>query len=193
MQMTRRTCLGFLGSSALGAFAVSPALAASTGFSQFNAWRYSFPSVDGGEIRLGDFQGKAVLVVNTASQCGYSGQFAGLEQIYQRYKDRGLVVLAVPSNDFGGQEPGGAAEIKETAEGEYHVTFPIAGKTVVKGETAHPFYKWTAELRPRDVPRWNFHKYLIGRDGNLAAVFNTATEPTEPKVITAIVEALGGA
>lgn len=191
MTMTRRTCLGFLGLAGLGAFAVSPALAATTEFSQLNAWRYSFPSVDGGEIRLADLQGKVILVVNTASQCGYSGQFAGLEQLYQRYRDRGLVVLAVPSNDFGGQEPGGAAEIKETAQGEYHVTFPIAGKSVVKGADAHPFYKWTAELRPRDVPRWNFHKYLIGRDGNLAAVFNTAVEPTDPKVIEAIVAALG--
>ena len=193
MQMTRRTCLGFLGSTALGAFAVSPALAAATEFSQLNAWRYSFPSVDGGEIRLGDFQGKVVLVVNTASQCGYSGQFAGLEQLYLRFGPRGLVVLAVPSNDFGGQEPGGANEIKATAEGEYHVTFPIAAKSVVKGEDAHPFYKWTAELRPRDVPRWNFHKYLIARDGHLAAVFNTAVEPNDPKVIAAIVAELGDA
>lgn len=191
MKMSRRSCLGALSFGALGTFAVSPALAATTEFSQINAWRYSFPSVDGGEIRLGDLKGKVVLVVNTASQCGYSGQFAGLEQLYQRYHARGLVVLAVPSNDFGGQEPGSATDIKATAQGEYHVTFPIAGKTVVKGEEAHPFYKWTADLRPRDTPRWNFHKYLIGRDGNLVGVFNTSTEPTDPRVIEAIVAALG--
>jgi glutathione peroxidase len=193
MNMTRRSCLGALSFGALGSFAVSPALAATTEFSQFNAWRYSFPSVDGGEIRLGDLKNKVVLVVNTASQCGYSGQFVGLEQLYLRYGPRGLVVLAIPSNDFGGQEPGGATEIKATAKGEYHVTFPIAAKTVVKGDDAHPFYKWTAELRPRDVPRWNFHKYLIARDGHLAAVFNTAVEPTAPKVIAAIVAELGDA
>ncbi len=191
MTMSRRSCLGALSFSFFGTFAVSPVLAATTGYSQFNAWRYSFPSVDGGEIRLGDFRGKPVLVVNTASQCGYSGQFVGLEKLHQRFGPRGLVVLAVPSNDFGGQEPGGASEIKATAEGEYRVTFPIAGKSVVKGEAAHPFYKWTAEQRPRDVPRWNFHKYLIDRDGNLAAAFNTATEPTDPRVISAILTALG--
>jgi len=92
----------------------------------------------------------------------------------------------VPSNDFGGQEPGGAADIKATANHVYGVTFPIAEKAVVKGASPHPFYKWAASERPLETPRWNFHKYLIGRDGHIAAVFATDIEPTDPRVIAAI-------
>jgi glutathione peroxidase len=95
-------------------------------------------------------------------------------------------MIGVPSNDFGGQEPGGATEIKQTANHIYGVTFPIAEKAIVKGAGAHPFYKWAASERPHDLPRWNFHKYLIGRDGHIAAVFATETEPTDPRVIVAI-------
>jgi glutathione peroxidase len=167
----------------------------STGFATemtaINAYRFSFPGLSGGEIKLSDFKGKPILIVNTASQCGFSGQLAGMEQLYTRFGPRGLVVIAVPSNDFGGQEPGGAEEIKATAMGEYHATFPITAKQVVKGADAHPFYQWTAQLKPSETPRWNFHKYLIGRDGRLAAIFPTATEPTDSRVISAIVAELG--
>jgi glutathione peroxidase len=100
------------------------------------------------------------------------------------------MMVGVPSNDFGGQEPGNAKEIAQTAQHEYGVTFPIAAKTVVKGASAHPFYKWVAEARPGDVPRWNFHKYLIGRDGYVADSFAEAVEPTDTRVKTALARAL---
>ena len=96
----------------------------------------------------------------------------------------------VPSNDFGGQEPGGATEIAETAQHQYGVTFPIAAKVVVKGPNAHPFYRWAAEARPNDVPRWNFHKYLVGRDGYIAEAFPSTIEPSDTRVMTAIGRAL---
>jgi glutathione peroxidase len=103
-----------------------------------------------------------------------------------------LFVLGVPSNDFGGQEPGGSSDIGKTAH-EYHVTFPLTEKVTVKGKDAHPFYRWAAIERPLDAPRWNFHKYLIGRDGHLKAGFTSAVEPDEPRVIAAIEKELASA
>ena len=154
--------------------------------SRLTAYAFSFAQLDGGEIRLADFAGKPILVVNTASLCGYTPQYAGLQELWARFHDRGLMIVGVPSNDFGGQEPGSAADIKETANHQYGVTFPLAAKAVVKGPLAHPFYKWAAAQRPLETPHWNFHKYLIGRDGRIAAVFPTQTEPTDAKVIAAI-------
>ena len=147
---------------------------------------FEFVSIDGDRLPLKAWKGNPVLVINTASFCGYTPQYEGMEALWRQYKDRGLVMLAVPSNDFGGQEPGGPVEINKTAHGEYGVSFPLAAKADVKGPSAHPFYKWAAHERPGDPPRWNFHKYLIGRDGLLAAVFPTQTEPTDPRVIAAI-------
>jgi glutathione peroxidase len=106
--------------------------------------------------------------------------------LWTRYRERGLLIVGVPSNDFGRQEPGGPAEISKTAHGEYGVTFPIAAKADVKGPAAHPFSNWAALERPGESARWNFHKYLIGRDGRIAAVFSTQIKPTEPRVIAAI-------
>jgi glutathione peroxidase len=154
--------------------------------SRLTAYAFSFAQLDGGEIRLADFAGKPILVVNTASLCGYTPQYAGLQELWARFHDRGLTIVGVPSNDFGGQEPGTVADIKETANHQYGVTFPLAAKAVVKGPAAHPFYKWAAAERPLETPRWNFHKYLIGRDGRIAAVFPTQTEPTDAKVVAAI-------
>jgi glutathione peroxidase len=186
MRFTRRHALALFA----GALA-TPAPAETPGMSHLTAYAFSFAALDGGDIRLAEFAGKPILVVNTASQCGFTPQYAGLQQLWTRYHDRGLMMIAVPSNDFGGQEPGGAADIKQTANHIYGVTFPIAEKAVVKGASAHPFYKWAASERPHDLPRWNFHKYLIGRDGHIAAVFATETEPTDPRVIAAIEKELG--
>ena len=157
---------------------------------RITAFAFSFSALDGGTIRLADHAGKPILVVNTASLCGYTPQYTGLQEVWTRFKDRGLLLVGVPSNDFGGQEPGGATEIAATAQQQYGVTFPIAAKAVVKGPSAHPFYKWAAEARPRDVPRWNFHKYLIGRDGYIADVFPESVEPGDTRVKTAIARAL---
>ena len=131
-----------------------------------------------------------IMVVNTASLCGYTPQYAGLEKLFEQFHDRGFTIIGVPSNDFGGQEPGGATEISATANHEYGVTFPLAAKVDVKGPNAHPFYKWAAEQRPRETPRWNFHKYLVGSDGYIAAVFPTETEPTDTRVIEAVARQL---
>ncbi len=181
MPTTRRNALVLLA----GAFAV-PAAAQTPAMSRLTAYAFTFKALDGGDVRLADFAGKPILVVNTASQCGFTPQYAGLQQLWTRYHDRGLMMIAVPSNDFGGQEPGGAADIRETANHTYGVTFPIAEKAVVKGANPSPFYKWAASERPLDVPRWNFHKYLIGRDGHIAAAFPSEVEPTNSRVIMAI-------
>ena len=154
------------------------------------AYAFSFPALAGGEIKLSDYAGRPMLVVNTASLCGFTPQYSGLQQLWTEFHDRGLMIVGVPSNDFGGQEPGGVTEIAETAQHQYGVTFPMAAKAVVKGPNAHPFYKWAAEARPRDVPRWNFHKYLIGRDGYLADAFPESIDPLDTRVKTAIARAL---
>lgn len=107
-------------------------------------------------------------------------------RLWARYRDRGLLIVGVPSNDFGGQEPGGASDIVQTASHQYGVTFPLAAKAVVKGADPHPFYKWALSERPLDAPRWNFHKYLVGRDGRIVAAFPSAVEPADPRVIAAI-------
>jgi glutathione peroxidase len=168
----------------------APALAHAQTMSRITAYAYSFPGLEGGNISLADYAGKPILVVNTASQCGYTPQFAGLQQLFARYHDRGLMIVAVPSNDFGGQEPGTPIEIMKTAHDEYGVTFPLAAKVEVKGKSPHPFYRWAAGERPLETPRWNFHKYLIGRDGHIAAVFPTDIEPMDARVIDAVVKQL---
>lgn len=186
--MMRRTLL-----FAIAGLAAAPrsAFAQAAPMSQVSAYAFRFEALSGGDIALADFAGRPILVVNTASQCGYTPQYSGLQALWGRYRDRGLVIIGVPSNDFGGQEPGGAAEIVKTAHDEYHVTFPLAAKAGVKGAGAHPFYRWAATERPRDTPRWNFHKYLIGRDGRLKAAFTSAVDPSDPSVIVAIETELG--
>jgi glutathione peroxidase len=163
---------------------------AQAAMSRITAYAFSFPALTGGDIRLADYAGRPLLVVNTASLCGFTPQYAGLQELWTQFHDRGLMIIGVPSNDFGAQEPGGATEIAETAQHQYGVTFPIAAKTIVRGTNAHPFYKWAADSRPKDVPRWNFHKYLIGRDGYIAEVFPETVEPSDTRVKTAIARAL---
>jgi glutathione peroxidase len=166
--------------------APTTALAQSPAMSRITAYAFSFAGLEGGDIRLSDYAGKPILVVNTASQCGYTPQFAGLQQLFARYHDQGLMIIGVPSNDFGGQEPGTPLDIMKTAHEDYGVHFPLAAKSEVRGKNPHPFYKWAASERPLETPRWNFHKYLIGRDGHIAAVFATEVEPIDPRVIQAI-------
>jgi glutathione peroxidase len=164
-----------------------------TGMSRVTAYAFTFKGLDGDDILLSSYAGRPLLVVNTASQCGYTPQYAGLQQIWMRYRSRGLIVLGVPSNDFGGQEPGGKNEIHATAQETYHVTFPLTEKVAVKGKGAHPFFRWAAADRPLDAPRWNFHKYLVGRDGHLKAAFPSAVEPTDPLLIAAIEQEVASA
>jgi glutathione peroxidase len=168
----------------------TPALAATPGMSRMTAYGFSFAGLDGRDIKLADFAGKPLLVVNTASLCGYTPQYAGLQELWTRFRARGLVIVGVPSNDFGGQEPGGVTEIEQTAHQGYGVTFPLAAKADVRGTNPHPFYKWAAIERPLEIPRWNFHKYLVGRDGRIAAVFPTAIEPMDARLIQAVAKEL---
>jgi glutathione peroxidase len=152
---------------------------------------FAFESIEGQKLDLADFRGKAVLVVNTASLCGYTPQYAGLQRLWQRYRARGLVVLGVPSNDFGAQEPGTAQEIKRFCETNYSIDFPMTEKVAVVGAAAHPFYRWAASvLGAESAPRWNFHKYLVGSDGQLRGWFPTRVEPDSPPLIQAIEAAL---
>jgi glutathione peroxidase len=184
----RRHVVGLLG----GALA-TPALAAAPEMSRATAYAFSFAGLDGRDIKLADFAGRPLLVVNTASLCGYTPQYAGLQDLWTRYRERGLVIVGVPSNDFGGQEPGGHAEIEHTAHRGYGVTFPLAAKADVRGTSPHPFYKWAAAERPLDAPCWNFHKYLVGRQGHIVAAFASTVEPTDPRVLAAIEKELSRA
>ena len=176
--------------AAVAAPAATRTAFAQAAMSRVKAYAFSFPALSGPDIRLADYASRPLLVVNTASLCGFTPQYAGLQELWSEFHDRGLMIIGVPSNDFGGQEPGGATEIAATAQHHYGVTFPIAAKAVVKGPNAHPFYKWAAEARPRDVPRWNFHKYLVGRDGYIAEAYSEAIEPTDTRVKTAVGRAL---
>jgi glutathione peroxidase len=148
---------------------------------------FSFTQPNGESLKLSSFKDKVLLIVNTASECGFTKQYAGLEALYQKYKDQGLVVLGVPSNDFGGQEPGSDAQIQEFCQVNFGVTFPIVKKEKVKGKNAHPFYVWAKkQLGFGTGPKWNFHKYLIDKNGHLVDYFNTPTAPDSPKIEQAI-------
>jgi glutathione peroxidase len=138
---------------------------------------------DDSPMDLCQYAGKVVLVVNVASFCGFSGQYAPLEKLYKQYKGRGLVVLGFPSNDFGKQEPGTAKEIADFCVNTYGVEFPMVSKTVVSGKEAHPLYKALAVSTNGSTPSWNFHKYLIARDGKTVTSYNTITSPDSAKVV----------
>ena len=158
------------------------------------AHAFGFTAIEGEPLPLGNYAGRPLLVVNTASMCGFTYQYAALQRLWASYRDRGLVVLGVPSNDFGGQEPGSAAEIKSFCEANFDVDFPLTEKVAVRGEVAHPLFAWLRhELGPSAVPRWNFHKYLIGPDGRALATWPSGVEPDAPVVRAAVEEALAGA
>lgn len=156
-----------------------------------SAHDFSFRTIDGAPLPMSSFKGKAVLVVNVASQCGLTPQYSGLEQLWKAKKDKGLVVLGVPANDFGAQEPGTEKEIKTFCETRFNVDFPMTSKEHVIGGEAHPLYKWIAsELGEDAAPKWNFHKYLIGKDGSIAGTFGSRTEPMAPELAQAVDAAL---
>ncbi len=151
---------------------------------------HNFTSLQAGKpMPLCQFAGKVVLVVNTASKCGFTDQYDGLEKLYARLKDRGLVVLGFPSNDFGGQEPGSNAEIADFCRLTYGVEFPMVSKTVVKGKGANPFYLKLAEVTG-SRPKWNFHKYLISRDASQVVAYSSFTKPNDRDLLKKIDEFL---
>jgi glutathione peroxidase len=155
------------------------------------AYQFAFNGLWTDRVPMTAFEGEVVMVVNTASRCGFTPQYEGLQQIYDEYHAQGFEIVGVPANNFNGQEPGSAEEIQEFCTLNYGVTFPMAAKTDVVGEGRHPFYAWAQEqLGDAAVPQWNFHKILIGRDGRLIAAFPTRTEPTSEDVRNAITAAL---
>jgi len=153
---------------------------------------FQFRAIDGGALPMSQFKGKAVLVVNVASQCGLTPQYSGLEALWRARRGDGLVVLGVPANDFGAQEPGTESEIKSFCETRFAVDFPMTAKEHVVGPEAHPLYRWVAaELGEGAAPKWNFHKYLFNKDGTIAGTFGSRTEPNDAEIGQAIDAALG--
>ena len=155
------------------------------------AHEFTFTTLQGKPFPLGTLAGQPVLVVNTASKCGFTPQYEGLQALWETYGPRGLVVVGVPCNDFGGQEPGSAAEIGQFCQVNYGVGFPMMGKEHAIGEAAHPFFRWVvAQKGFLARPRWNFYKYLIGKDGTLLDYFISATKPQAGRVSKAVETAL---
>ena len=155
------------------------------------AFGFTLPGIDGKPLDLGQYAGRPLLIANTASRCGFTPHYAGLQQMWDEYRDRGLVVIGVPSNDFGGQEPGSEAEISGFCERNYGVTFPMAAKLPVKGASAHKLFRFLAEQGGTlSRPRWNFYKYVIAPDGSLAAWFSSLTQPQSGRVRAAVERAL---
>lgn len=150
-------------------------------------------SIDGKPVALKSFEGKAVLFVNVASQCGYTPQYAGLQSLYLKYKDKGLVIVGVPANNFGAQEPGSNEEIKSFCSRTYNVTFPMMAKVSVKGADKTPLYQYlTDKSNPKtggDV-QWNFTKFLVGKDGKVRQRFESGVSPDSPELAAAIEAAL---
>ena len=144
---------------------------------------FKINSINGDELDLSTFNGKTILLVNVASKCGFTKQYDDLQQLYDNYKDKGLVVVGVPTNQFGSQEPGTEAEIKNFCETNFNITFPMTSKYDVKGDNAHPIYIWAKDTYGKStVPKWNFHKILINKDGKIDDTFASFTGPMSKKI-----------
>jgi len=152
---------------------------------------FKINSIDGNEINFSEYKGKSFLIVNVASQCGFTKQYDDLQNLYELYKDKGLLVLGVPSNQFGGQEPGSENEIKNFCETNFNINFPMTSKYDVKGDTAHPIYKWAKDTYGKStVPKWNFHKILINKNGKVEDTFASFTGPLSNKILKKLEEIL---
>jgi glutathione peroxidase len=156
---------------------------------------FTMKSLDGQDVNLSKYQGKVVLMVNTASKCGYTPQYKDLEALYEKYKDKGLVILGFPANDFGHQEPGSDSQIKEFCQANYGVTFDMFSKIVVKGSDKAPLYQYLTEEKtdpkfPGEI-KWNFEKFLISRDGQIIARYRSAVKPMSDEVVKAVEAELG--
>jgi glutathione peroxidase len=167
--------------SAAPSASARPAVAASL-------YDLSANTLEGEPQPLSLYKGKVALVVNVASECGFTPQYQGLEKLYEDYKDKGLVLLGFPSNDFGGQEPGDSKQIRAFCSSKFHVTFPMFEKVSTKGPGQSPVYAFLADKN--GAPKWNFHKYVVGKDGHVAAAFPSAIEPDSPALRKAIDAAL---
>ena len=152
---------------------------------------FKISDINNREIDLSIFKEKSILLVNVASYCGFTRQYDDLQNLYEKYKDKNFIVIAVPSNQFGGQEPGTNSEIKKFCETNFNITFPIMAKYNVKGDDAHPIYLWAKENFGKSaIPKWNFHKILINKEGKIEDTFSSLTKPTSQKIIQKIEETL---
>ena len=143
--------------------------------------------IQGKMINFSKYKDKTILLVNVASKCGFTKQYSGLQALYEKYKDKGLVIIGIPSNQFGGQEPGSNKEIKDFCEINFNITFPITDKVDVKGKNAHPIYLWAKENYGNStVPKWNFHKILINKNGKIQNTYNSFIKPMSKKIIKEI-------
>ena len=152
---------------------------------------FKINSINGEELNLSSFKGKTVLLVNVASKCGFTKQYDGLQKLYEDYREKGLVVIGIPSNQFGGQEPGTETEIKDFCETNFSINFPMTSKYEVKGDNAHPIYIWAKDTYGKStVPKWNFHKILINKNGKVEDTFASFTAPLSNKIIKKLEEIL---
>ena len=155
------------------------------------AYNFSFNDLDGSKLNLSEFKNKVIIVVNVASQCGFTSQYEDMQKIWDSYQKKGIIMIGVPSNDFGNQEPGSNSEIKNFCEAKFGITFPVTEKVIVKGEDAHPFYKWARENHGKAaIPKWNFHKIIIGKNGKIYDTFASITNPTSKKFVKALEKAI---
>ena len=146
------------------------------------AYDFNFNDLDGSSLKLSDFRNNVIVVVNVASQCGFTSQYEDMQNIWEKYQNKGLIIIGVPSNDFGNQEPGNSKEIKNFCEAKFGITFPMTEKVVVKGDKAHPFYLWAKKNYGKSaVPKWNFHKIIIDKNGKVADTFSSMTNPSSKK------------
>ena len=155
------------------------------------AFDFKFNDLDGSELSLNDYKGKVIVIVNVASQCGFTKQYEDMQNVWEKYQNKGLVILGVPSNDFGKQEPGTNKEIKNFCEAKFGISFPMTEKVSVKGDDAHPFFIWAKENHGKKaIPKWNFHKIIINKSGKIEDTFASITKPSSKKFINAIEKAL---
>ena len=155
------------------------------------AYAFKFTDLDGSPLNLADFKNKVIVVVNVASQCGFTNQYEDMQNIWEKYQSKGLIIIGVPSNDFGKQEPGSNSEIKNFCEAKFGISFPMTEKISVKGPNAHPFYKWAEKNHGKSaIPKWNFHKIIIGKNGKVYETFSSITKPTSGKFIKTLEKAL---
>ena len=143
---------------------------------------FKIKSITGDQIDFSDYKGKTFLIVNVASQCGFTKQYDDLQNLYEIYKEKGLVVIGIPSNQFGGQEPGTESEIKEFCETNFNISFPMTSKYDVKGDSAHPIYLWAKDSYGKStIPKWNFHKILVNKKGKIVDTYASFTNPMSKK------------
>ena len=152
---------------------------------------FDFNDLDGSPLNLSEYKNKVIVIVNVASQCGFTNQYEDMQKIWEKYQSRGVIILGVPSNDFGNQEPGGSQEIKNFCEAKFGISFPMTEKVSVKGENAHPFYKWAKRNHGKAaVPKWNFHKIIVGKNGKIVDTFASITNPSSKRFVKALEKAL---